>query len=79
MLNLYLDGAGDMQYVPVGNIADLRKLDVKAIGGVPVEVLAPAPVRPLRVLRRRHGHGIRCHLRWGSGAAVAPQEHHRES
>ncbi len=54
MLNLYLDGAGDMQYVPVGNIADLRKLDVKAIGGVPVEVQALAHLRLLRALRPRH-------------------------
>lgn len=36
MLNIYIDGDGNPQYVPVGNITDLRSVDVSSIGGVPI-------------------------------------------
>jgi hypothetical protein len=42
MLNIFVDGAGQPQYVPVGNISDLGSIDATALGGVPIEDLEKA-------------------------------------
>lgn len=42
MLNVFVDGNGQPQYVPVGNIKDLRSIDASAIGGIAVEDLEKA-------------------------------------
>jgi hypothetical protein len=53
MLNIYIDGKGDPQYVPVGNITDLRSVDVSAIGGIPVADLEKKGV-PVKDLERQY-------------------------
>lgn len=42
MLNIFVDGAGNPQYVPVGNIKDLQSVEPKAIGGIDVKNLGKA-------------------------------------
>ena len=42
MLNIFVDGEGQPQYVPVGNISDLGSIDATALGGVPIEDLEKA-------------------------------------
>lgn len=42
MLNIFVDGEGQPQYVPVGNIGDLGSVDAAALGGVPIGDLEKA-------------------------------------
>lgn len=37
-LNIYIDGDGEPQYIPIGNLDDMRQVEVNEIGGIPVEV-----------------------------------------
>ncbi|PRW56651.1 expressed protein isoform A [Chlorella sorokiniana] len=39
MTNMFVDKDGEVQRVPVGNIADLRTIEVSEIGGVPISEL----------------------------------------
>lgn len=42
MLNVFVDGDGQPQYVPIGNISDLRSIDATAVGGLPIADLEKA-------------------------------------
>lgn len=42
MLNIFVDGSGEPQYVPVGNIADIRSFEPSSIAGVPIAELEKA-------------------------------------
>ena len=48
MLNIFVDGEGQPQYVPVGNIGDLGSVDAAALGGVPIGDLEKAHEKQVR-------------------------------
>lgn len=41
-LNIYIDGDGEPQYIPIGNIDDIRTVDIDEIGGVPIKAMRDA-------------------------------------
>jgi hypothetical protein len=52
MLNIFVDGEGQPQYVPVGNISELGSVDAAALGGVPIGDLEKAHEKQVRQLRQ---------------------------
>jgi hypothetical protein len=50
MLNIFVDGEGQPQYVPVGNISDLGSVDAAALGGVPIGDLEKAHEKQVKRL-----------------------------
>lgn len=48
-LNIYVDGAGEPQYVPIGNLDDIREVDINEIGGVPIQAMQKAAAKTQRL------------------------------